>query len=100
MSRYLPLICLALMHTLVDACALLIEPLWPRLETKFALYGVAALSAKPRPRFHTLSFALLIGTGVNAPVRDQVHPGQCCCLRRGGRPVSQGAVRQNQARGL
>jgi len=42
--RYLPLICLALMHTVVDTSALLIEPLWPLLERSFALTGVAALS--------------------------------------------------------
>lgn len=43
MSRYLPLVCLALLHTSVDTCALLVAPLWPGLETKFGL-GVAALS--------------------------------------------------------
>jgi MFS transporter, FSR family, fosmidomycin resistance protein len=37
------LICLALLHTLVDACALLIAPLWPRLETIYG-FGVAGLS--------------------------------------------------------
>lgn len=43
MSRYVPLICLALTHTLVDTCALLIAPLWPRLEAIYA-FGVAGLS--------------------------------------------------------
>lgn len=43
MSRYVPLICLALTHTLVDTCALLIAPLWPRLEAVYA-FGVAGLS--------------------------------------------------------
>jgi FSR family fosmidomycin resistance protein-like MFS transporter len=43
MSRYWPLICLALTHTLVDTCALLVAPLWPRLEQKFSL-GMAGLS--------------------------------------------------------
>lgn len=37
------LICLALLHTLVDTCALLIAPLWPRLETIYS-FGVAGLS--------------------------------------------------------
>lgn len=37
------LICLALLHTLVDTCALLIAPLWPRLETIYG-FGVAGLS--------------------------------------------------------
>ena len=37
------LICLALLHTLVDTCALLIAPLWPRLETVYG-FGVAGLS--------------------------------------------------------
>ncbi len=43
MSRYTPLVCLALTHALVDACALLIGPLWPDLETRFGL-GVTGLS--------------------------------------------------------
>ncbi len=43
MSRYVPLICLALTHTLVDTCALLIAPLWPQLEAVYA-FGVAGLS--------------------------------------------------------
>jgi len=37
------LACLALLHTLVDTCALLIAPLWPRLETIYS-FGVAGLS--------------------------------------------------------
>ena len=37
------LICLALLHTLVYTCALLIAPLWPRLETIYG-FGVAGLS--------------------------------------------------------
>jgi FSR family fosmidomycin resistance protein-like MFS transporter len=45
MSRYLPLICLALSHTLVDTCAMLVEPLWPDLQKSFNLFGVGALSA-------------------------------------------------------
>lgn len=44
MARLLPLVCLALLHTLVDTCALMIEPLWPALESAFGLLGVAALS--------------------------------------------------------
>lgn len=43
MSRLLPLICLALLHTLVDACALLVGPVWPQLESDFNL-GIVALS--------------------------------------------------------
>lgn len=35
MSRYTPLICLALMHTVVDTSALLIGPLWPELQRLF-----------------------------------------------------------------
>jgi len=42
-SRYLPIICLALTHTLVDTCALLVAPLWPELELKYHL-GVVGLS--------------------------------------------------------
>ncbi|MFQ5734164.1 MAG: MFS transporter [Planctomycetaceae bacterium] len=45
MRRYLPLVCLALMHTLVDTCAQLVEPLWPTLKTVYGFASVAALSA-------------------------------------------------------
>lgn len=44
MRRLAPLICLALTHTLVDTCALLIAPLWPRLNATYA-FSVAGLSA-------------------------------------------------------
>lgn len=44
MRRYLPLVCLALMHTLVDTTAQLVEPLWPRLQDVYELAGVGALS--------------------------------------------------------
>lgn len=44
MSRYLPLICLALAHTLVDTCAQLIEPLWPDVRESFQLLSAGALS--------------------------------------------------------
>src|SRR5262245_2612996 len=37
MSRYLPLLCLALMHALVDAVAMFIEPLWPELQRSLEL---------------------------------------------------------------
>lgn len=43
MGRLAPLICLALTHTLVDTCALLVAPLWPRLNTVYA-FSVAGLS--------------------------------------------------------
>ena len=43
MRRLAPLICLALTHTLVDICALLVAPLWPRLNTVYA-FSVAGLS--------------------------------------------------------
>lgn len=43
MSKLLPLICLALLHTLVDTCALLVAPVWPELESTFNL-GIVALS--------------------------------------------------------
>jgi len=43
MRRLAPLICLALTHTLVDTCALLIAPLWPRLNAVYA-FSVAGLS--------------------------------------------------------
>lgn len=44
MNRTVSLICLTLMHTLVDACALLIGPLWPGIERQYGL-GMAGLSA-------------------------------------------------------
>ena len=31
MTRYTPIVCLALLHGLVDAAAMFIEPLWPEL---------------------------------------------------------------------
>jgi FSR family fosmidomycin resistance protein-like MFS transporter len=43
MSRYVPLICLALTHTIVDTCALLIAPLWPELNRSFS-FSMAGLS--------------------------------------------------------
>lgn len=43
LSAWTALICLALLHTLVDTCALLIAPLWPRLETIYS-FGVVGLS--------------------------------------------------------
>lgn len=42
-AAWTTLICLALLHTLVDTCALLIAPLWPRLETVYS-FGLAGLS--------------------------------------------------------
>src|SRR5579863_9514616 len=36
-SRYLPILCLALIHALVDAVAMFIEPLWPELRKSLAL---------------------------------------------------------------
>jgi len=43
MGRWTPLLCLALTHTLVDTCSLLVAPLWPRLNTVYA-FSVAGLS--------------------------------------------------------
>jgi FSR family fosmidomycin resistance protein-like MFS transporter len=37
MSRYLPILCLALMHALVDAVAMFIEPLWPEFQSALEL---------------------------------------------------------------
>lgn len=42
MRRFLPLLCLALVHTLVDAFAIVIEPLWPRVGQSFEL-GAAGI---------------------------------------------------------
>ena len=43
MSRWTPLLCLALTHTLVDTCSLLVAPLWPRLNAVYA-FSVVGLS--------------------------------------------------------
>ena len=45
MSRYVPLICLALTHTLVDTIALLIAPLWPELKSSFTFTPTMLLVA-------------------------------------------------------
>ena len=45
MSRYVPLICLALTHTLVDTVALLIAPLWPELKSSFTFTPTMLLVA-------------------------------------------------------
>src|SRR5262245_5928362 len=37
MTRYLPIFCLALMHALVDAVAMFVEPLWPEFQTALEL---------------------------------------------------------------
>ena len=37
MSRYLPILCLALIHAVVDGVAMFIEPLWPELRRSLAL---------------------------------------------------------------
>ena len=42
-AAWTALVCLALLHTLVDTCALLIAPLWPRLESVYS-FGLAGLS--------------------------------------------------------
>ena len=41
MRRYLPLVCLALLHTVVDTSALLVSPLWKRLTLECGLVGVS-----------------------------------------------------------
>jgi len=66
MTRYLPLVCLALLHTTVDTCALWVAPLWPGLETKFGL-GVAALSVA----FIVQSMPTSLSQAVFGYVRDR-----------------------------
>lgn len=63
MPRYLPLICLALSHTLVDACAFLVEPLWGELRDRFhfsemVLFGVLSVQAFS-PSFSQAAFGYL-----------------------------------------
>jgi MFS transporter, FSR family, fosmidomycin resistance protein len=63
MTRVLPLICLAVLHALVDAVAMFIEPLWPELTRNlslspdglFVLLSVASLS----PNFSQMFFGYL-----------------------------------------
>ncbi|MEC7555717.1 MAG: MFS transporter [Planctomycetota bacterium] len=41
MWRYLPLVCLALLHTIVDTSALLVSPLWDRITVECRLAGLS-----------------------------------------------------------
>ncbi|MEC7556657.1 MAG: MFS transporter [Planctomycetota bacterium] len=41
MRRYLPLVCLALLHTIVDTSALLVSPLWDRITVECRLAGLS-----------------------------------------------------------
>jgi len=44
MRRYLPLICLALLHTVVDTSALLVSPLWDRITVECGLVGISLVA--------------------------------------------------------
>jgi FSR family fosmidomycin resistance protein-like MFS transporter len=63
MSRYLPILCLALMHALVDAVAMFIEPLWPELRKTlhlskrelFVLLSITAIA----PNFSQILFGFI-----------------------------------------
>lgn len=63
LSRYLPIVCLALMHAVVDAVAMFIEPLWPELRTilrlsegeLFVLLSVTAVA----PNFSQILFGFV-----------------------------------------
>ncbi len=44
MRRYLPLMCLALLHTIVDTSALLVSPLWDRITLECGLMGLALVA--------------------------------------------------------
>ena len=44
MRRYLPLVCLALLHTVVDASALLVSPLWDRITVECGLVGISLVA--------------------------------------------------------
>ncbi|MFP6703442.1 MAG: MFS transporter [Planctomycetaceae bacterium] len=44
MRRYLPLVCLALLHTIVDTTALLVSPLWDRITLECGLMGIALVA--------------------------------------------------------
>ena len=65
-GRYRPLICLALLHTVVDSFAMLNEPLWPRLTTELRL-SEAGLQALLAVKLLTLNFS----QGVFGYLRDR-----------------------------
>ena len=44
MRRYLPLVCLALLHTVVDTSALLVSPLWDRITVECGLVGISLVA--------------------------------------------------------
>ena len=44
MRRYLPLVCLALLHTIVDTSALLVSPLWDRITLECGLVGISLVA--------------------------------------------------------
>jgi FSR family fosmidomycin resistance protein-like MFS transporter len=44
MRRYLPLVCLALLHTVVDTSALLVSPLWDRVTVECGLVGISLVA--------------------------------------------------------
>ncbi len=63
MTRYLPIFCLALMHALVDAVAMFIEPLWPEFHNAlglserelFVLFAITAIA----PNFSQVLFGFV-----------------------------------------
>ena len=69
MSRYLPLICLAVAHTLVDTCAQFVEPLWPMISERYSLIGVGSLSVA----FIVQSLPSSIAQAVFGYLRDLSH---------------------------
>lgn len=63
MSRYVALFCLAMMHALVDAFAMFLEPLWPELRkslnlSQIELFGMLSIAAIA-PNFSQLLFGYL-----------------------------------------
>jgi FSR family fosmidomycin resistance protein-like MFS transporter len=63
MPRYLPIFCLALMHALVDAVAMFVEPLWPEFQSAlnlserelFVLLAITAIA----PNFSQVLFGFV-----------------------------------------
>jgi FSR family fosmidomycin resistance protein-like MFS transporter len=63
MARYLPIFCLALMHALVDAVAMFVEPLWPEFQsalelTERELFVLLAITAVA-PNFSQVLFGFM-----------------------------------------
>ena len=58
MRRYLPLVCLALLHTIVDTSALLVSPLWNELTVECQLVGSSLVGPRACARVTSEGFRI------------------------------------------